>query len=215
MKRKKSHFSKGNTGNNTHFSKEKTKSNAHFSNEKDLRSILDKEYFHVYEEFDPKSNRAKWKIYFKNLSQKQYLSKKNMALLDSNQNTVNDIYRLRDKFEIEKSKIALDNISELLNITNNVFNNLNKLQNYFAHAMTIIMLCIIMAICVNIVFFNNLGFSLLTLLLTIVIGIADVGQQEKLYKERSKCLKRIKEDYIKEKIKRQGLYFVKRLKNDV
>ena len=53
------------------------------------------------------------------------------------------------------------------------------------------------------------------MILSILIAILSIVRANKLEKEIQLAQQKIKEDYIAEKIKRQGLYFVKRLKDEV
>ena len=54
-----------------------------------IYKILDKDYFHVCVEYTSKE-KIEWKIYFKNLTQKDYFSEENKCLLSSDKITLED-----------------------------------------------------------------------------------------------------------------------------
>ena len=70
-----------------------------------INGILDTDYFHVCTE----QNEIKWCVFYKNLGTEDYLSNKNEVLLTSENNTIDDVYKLKEKFEMEKEKLFEEN----------------------------------------------------------------------------------------------------------
>ena len=83
-----------------------------------IYKILDKDYFHVCVEYTSKE-KIEWKIYFKNLTQKDYFSEENKCLLSSDKNTLEDIQKLQSVFQKEKTKIQNELAFEIIFVNKN------------------------------------------------------------------------------------------------
>lgn len=183
---------------------------------KELHSILDKNYFHVCTSINNKYiDGVSWKVYYKNLPTQQYYSRKNRELLSSDKNTIEDIYKLKNKFEKEKAKIINENAYEYSHISHSVFNVMYETKKEFINNFEILMFLILIASIVNLFTFKCLEFSILSTLLTGFIAIFGSYILEQIDKLRGKVIREIQDNYVRERIRRQGLYFVKRLKDDI
>lgn len=177
-----------------------------------LYSILDSNYFHICVE--NKEGKNSWKVYYKNLPSAVYYSNKNKSLLTSKDNTINDIYKLRQKFEVEKSKELRKNMKEYININKELSCLLLKLKQKYSYILTDFFVLSLAISILNFVFINNTKFAILqfgSITFMVIMGIYRMAQ---IQKTTRKGREKIKEAFIKEKIRRQGLYFVKRLKGD-
>lgn len=194
--------------------KKKKKQNPIDEKIKELKNILDPRYFHVCVTMKGIDN-IEWSVFYKNLHIEKYFSRKNREILTSQKNTINDIYKLKKKFEEEKHKEFLNNMKEYINISYTAFNVMSKAKVKIINTATNTISLILGANVANIIFLNNIHFSFLSMILSILIAILSIVRANKLEKEIQLAQQKIKEDYIAEKIKRQGLYFVKRLKDEV
>lgn len=176
---------------------------------KKIKNILDLNYFHIC--VTAEESKTKWIIYYKNLPHNDYFSKENTELLSSNEHTFEDIYKLKNKFESEKQKIVNENFKELMSIKYNTFKVLNSIKRKFYQFIIDFLIIVTLATIFNLFTFQNKEFSILIFLLTAFGVIFLIIEQEKLDKAIDKAMKKMNENFIKEKIKRQGLYFMKRL----
>lgn len=183
---------------------------------KELHSILDKNYFHICTSINSKYvDGVSWKVYYKNLPKQQYYSRKNRELLSSDKNTIEDIYKLKNKFEKEKAKIIKENAYEYSHISHSVFNTMYVNKKEFIKNFEILMFLILIASVVNLFTFKCLEFSILSTLYIGIIAILGSYILEQIDKLREKVIHEIQDNYVRERIRRQGLYFVKRLNDDI
>ncbi len=176
-----------------------------------IQNILDKEYFHTSIKII-NGNTFTWEIYYRNLPNNLYYSNKNKPLLTSKNNTIKDIYKLKQKFNLEKKKCFIDNWAKffkfdiaIIDFTSNI--RLENFKNYIVFYMLILM-----AILLNALFFNNLEFSFLLIGMTIATGLTCINNQKRLNKIIEKEKIKIKEIFVKNEIRKQGLYFVNKLR---
>jgi len=182
---------------------------------KELHSILDRNYFHVTVGFDEKYiEGVKWKVYYSNLPTQQYYSNKNKELLSSDENTIEDIYKLKSKFEKEKAKIINENAYEYAHISNTVFYSMYETKKKFIDIITDLMILMTFANIVNLFIFESLEFSMFSMLYIAILTILSSYKLEQINKIRKKGIHDVQENYIRERIRRQGLYFMKRLKDE-
>ena len=190
--------------------KKNEKINEPINRANEITSILDREYFHTSVAI--KNNYLKWSVYYKNLPERTYYSYKNKPLLTSDENDISDIYRLKEKFETEKDKEDVEGLYDFLNVAVPADIGLKKIQYLlnmlFMNTSITLLIC---AIC-NAIFMHNVLFSILYLLATIIICFSYSKLSEKARKEIKKTNKKMREKYIKNKIRKQGLYFVERIK---
>lgn len=177
-----------------------------------LYSILDSNYFHICVEY--RENKEAWRVYYKNLPKRVYWSKNNMPLLTSEENTVEDIYKLKEKFEQEKNKELKQYLSEYIAIDKEVFYQMLSVKKTCSTMLTDIQMLYLVASVINLFFMKNTEISLLILILTIPTALIGIYRINQMHKETHKGQKELKEIFVKEKIRRQGLYFVQKLKGE-
>lgn len=183
---------------------------------KELNSILDSNYFHVCTSINEKYiHNVSWKVYYKNLPTQIYFSKKNKVLLTSDKNTIGDIYKLRDKFEKEKQKEIEKNIYEYSKISYITFSTMLEIKRIYSETILDLMLLMATLNIVNIFTIKNLYFSILSLVFIILASILNYIKVKQLNRETEKGRHEIEETVIREKIRRQGTYFIKRLKEEI
>lgn len=179
-----------------------------------LRKILNKNYFHVCITVK-EDNRVEWKVYYKNLPNQAYFSNKNKALLTNDKNTIQDIYILKESFEKEKNRIFKENLREYVNVNSEAYIEMCKIKRRYSSNMINLMLLILTANIVNMFFIKDVKFSFLQLILTILLAVASTLDIIRIEKEINKSVDNIKEKFIQEKIRRQGFYFVNKLKEQM
>lgn len=80
-------------------------------------SLLDKDYFHVCEVLDLNGEISSWKVFYKNMNNSIYYSQYNKPVLDSKYNSLYDIERLIDSFEIAKKQANNNTILEQIQLS--------------------------------------------------------------------------------------------------
>ena len=176
-----------------------------------IYNILDSNYFHIC--IDTTNNT--WKVYYKNLPPRVYYSKINKPILTSENNTIDDIYKLKNKFEMEKTTELNRNVKEYINILKEVDYNMLNIKQIFSEMLTIILIFNLIASIINLIFINDRNVAMFQMILSIftaIIGICKINQAQK---ENNKGRNRIEETFIKGKIRKQGLYFVQKLKGEL
>lgn len=176
-----------------------------------LYNILDFNYFHICVEHKEK-NEVKWEVYYKNLPSKVYFSKENKPLLTSKRNTISDIYKLKQKFEEEKKKVFKSNIREYLNIDSERFYLMLNIKQKCSYMLLDFFTLSLLVSLINLFFINDTKISILNLLYACFVAITGTYRLTQIQKESRKGQERMKEVFTREKIRRQGLYFVQRLK---
>lgn len=178
---------------------------------KEIRTILDKDYFHTCTEVH-ENGVISWQVYYKNLPAKVYYSSKNKPLLTSEKNAESDIYKLRDKFEKEKEKELMKALKEIIPLGSEINKSMWKNQKNLANYAIIALLILIGITYVNLFYIHNIILSIVMLVSIITAALFSVHfqrQNEILIKETNK---RITEIYVKQKIKNLGFYFVDRIR---
>ena len=183
---------------------------------RELHNILDKNSFHVCTSINRKYvGGIQWKVYYSNLPTQLYYSNKNKELLSSDKNSIEDIYKLKNKFEKEKKKIINENTHEYMRVSNEVFCGMYETKKNFMDFTTVSMSLILLANIVNLFTFESLPFSIFSLIYSVTQGILSTYKLQQIDKIKNQTIHNVLEIHIRERIRRQGLYFVKRLKNDV
>jgi len=179
--------------------------------EKKIRSILDRDYFHICTEV--KLNKElKWAIYYKNLPSKAYYSEKNKPLLTSEKNTISDIYKLKNKFESEKRIEQMKSLYEEISLLSCLNKTITEIHRIFSKFSMIVLLTILILNLENMFFLHNVNLSLVLLFITSIEGLRSIYYAKILEKQRKLSTKKMEEIYLKEKIKRQGFYFLEKIK---
>lgn len=177
-------------------------------------NILDKRYFHTCVSVKNK-DEIEWEVYYCNLPGQTYFSKKNKPILSSKKNTIKDIYKLKDKLEKEKEKVLQNNLLEYSRISYLIYQMAIDLKRQAENTITNILAMIAGVCTANILFMQDIYVGLICVILCILITIYEVIKGKKINKEIDKHQKRFKEDFIEVKIRREGIFFIKRLKDDV
>lgn len=179
-----------------------------------IRKILDKNYFHVSTVYETKDNKEQWTVFYKNLPENVYFSNNNKAILNSKDNTIEDIYALNRSFQKAKQKEIDKNFFELANV-------IRSMSDLYLEAKEIHMnIFLYFAIAINIftvinVFVNGSSLaSTSNLLIFITYSILLLLGLKKLKCEFDKATDKITEKIIQEKIRRQGLFFVDKIKSE-
>lgn len=178
----------------------------------EINSILDREYFHtnitVHED-----ETISWRIYYRNLPEQVYWSNKNKPILTSDKNTKADIYKLRNKFEREKEKEIMKNLPEEVKICSMIRRGILQIMKYSCIDTTIDSLAIIVILFVNCIFVRNFTLSIFLLFITLAKCFVTVHIQDKIDKEHRKVENEFRKNFVKEKIKQQGLFFADKLRD--
>ena len=176
----------------------------------EISSILDSNYFHTC--INIKQKEIKWSIYYRNLPDKVYFSYKNKPLLTSDKNNISDIYRLKEKFETEKDKEYAEGLYEFVKVASSADMGLRKIQDLLGMLFMNTSMTLFICAIYNAIFMHNVIFSVLYLLATVIISFSYTKLSKKAREEIKKTNKKMKENYIKNKIRKKGLYFVERIK---
>lgn len=180
---------------------------------KALHNILDSKYFHICTTVDSRfQDNVKWVIYYKNLPEKVYYSEANKPLLTSEKNTIEDIYKLKEKFEEEKQKTAMMYLSDHFWLNLCVWRNFNLIKYKYREVLSGLLLLTYISNVVNWVAFQDVLLSIYSLWLMVILVLFSIGQGKEMDKWNEEAQNEIKEEFTKERIKRQGLYFLNRLK---
>lgn len=177
---------------------------------KAIHSILDPNYFHVATTIK-RENEFDWIVYYNNLPTQTYFSKNNKPLLTSEKNTIDDIFKLKNKFEKEKQKELKQHMREYINISHELFCQMLSIKSRCNEMMIDLLLANLILSIVNMTCIQNTNYSLLHLVFTFLIVTIGFFKLFQIQKQIDKGQKQIKETFIREKIRKQGIYFIKRL----
>lgn len=179
--------------------------------ENKIRSILDRDYFHICTGVK-QNEELKWIIYYKNLPSKAYYSEKNKPLLTSENNTISDIYKLKKKFESEKKIEQMKSLYEVTPLLSCLSKAIAEINIIFRNFSIISLLTILILNLANMFFLHNVNLSLGILFIISIDGLMSIYYAKILEKQRKISTKKMEEIYLKEKIKRQGFYFLEKIK---
>lgn len=179
--------------------------------EKKIMSILDRDYFHICTEVK-QNEEIKWIIYYKNLPSKAYYSEKNKPLLTSENNTISDIYKLKNKFESEKKIEQMKSLNEVIPLLSFFNKTIIEINRKFSNFSIIVLLIILGLSLTSMFFLHNIELSLGILLVISTVSILNMYSIRILENQRKIFRKKLEEIYLKEKIKRQGFYFLEKIK---
>ncbi len=178
---------------------------------KDIKSILDREYFHTCTEVH-ENGVISWQVYYKNLPAKAYYSNKNKPLLTSKENSTADIYKLRDKFEKEKDIELMKVLKELIPLGSEVNKSMVCFEKNLSIYAEIVLVVAVIISFINLLLIHNIILSVTMLIAIVILGLSSVHFQKQNERQRRETNKRINEIYLKQKIKNQGFYFVDRIR---
>ena len=179
---------------------------------KELHSILDNNYFHIHTSIQ--DDKVEWSVYYKNLNKKEYYSDNNKPLLTSKNNTISDIYELRDRFERAKEKEFIDNKYivfrdgfEIYSAMSEIkYEGLNGMLNIFTF-YALVTLIISMSL-------DNLIYSIINLCACILGAIYLTYQQKSIEKLMDKKIEETREFILRKIIQNKGLEFVERIRKN-
>lgn len=184
------------------------------NNKRSLRNILDKNYFHICEEVSP-YEADKWEVYYSNLPTSVYFSNKNKPLLSSEKNSIRDIYKLKDIFEREKEKMMSKNLYEYCKTYFEFERCILNFKYEYTNTIVDIFLVSVIISFINGLYIKSFEFGILHLMFVIAIAIISMCKLVKINKKSKADSERIKEKYLKEKIRREGLIFVDKLRREL
>lgn len=176
----------------------------------ELNSILDSNYFHICTSIQ--GDKVEWSIYYKNLSEKEYYSNENKPLLTSKENTISDIYELRDRFERAKEKEFIENKYIVFRDSFKIYSVINEFKNKGLNGMLNLFTFYAVAnVLINLVL-SNIIYSVINLCICILGAIYLIYQQKSIEKLMDKKIEETREFIIRNIIKNKGLEFVERIK---
>ena len=176
----------------------------------ELNSILDSNYFHICTSIQ--GDKVEWSIYYKNLSEKEYYSNENKPLLTSKENTISDIYELRDRFERAKEKEFIENKYIVFRDSFKIYSVINEFKNKGLNGMLNLFTFYAVAnVLINLVL-SNIIYSVINLCICILGEIYLKYQQKSIKKLMDKKIEETREFIIRNIIKNKGLEFIKRIK---
>ena len=192
--------------------KKKTK-NTLLDSVKELHSILDNNYFHVCTSVQ--ENKVEWSIYYKNLSEKEYYSDNNKPLLTSKDNTISDIYTLRDRFERAKEKEFMENKYIVFRDGFEIYSAMSEIKYKGLTGMLNIFTFYALATLIISISLDNVIYSIINLCICILGEIYLTYQQKSIEKLMDKKVEETREFVLRNIIKNKGLEFVKRIRKNI
>lgn len=176
-----------------------------------IYKILDKDYFHVCVEYTSKE-KIEWKIYFKNLTQKDYFSEENKCLLSSDKNTLEDIQKLQTVFQKEKTKIQNELAFEIIFLNKNgLYSFIKDINMKLGKGSWIIYIINLILWIIFATFRNDTFIAIYGTAVTWLLLIFNIIANRTFEKESNKILKEEVERKTKIYIKGMGLNFVERI----
>ena len=177
-----------------------------------IYKILDKDYFHVCVEYTSKE-KIEWKIYFKNLTPKDYFSEENKCLLSSDKNTLEDIQKLQSIFQKEKSKVQNELAFEIIFLNKNgLYSFIKDINMKLEKGSWIIYIINLILWIIFATFRNDTFIAIYGTAVTWLLLIFNIIANRTFEKESNKILKEEVERKTKIYIKGMGLNFVERIR---
>lgn len=189
--------------------KNKTK-NTMIETVKELHSILDNNYFHVSTSIQ--GDKVAWKVYYKNLNKKEYYSDNNKPLLTSKNNTISDIYELRDRFERAKEKEFIDNKYIVFRDGFEIYSAMSEIKYKGLTGMLNIFTFYALVNLIVSALLDNVIYSIINLCACILGAIYITYQQKSIEKLMDKKVEETREFILRKIIQNKGLEFVERIR---
>ncbi len=177
-------------------------------------NILDKNYFHVSIVYDTKDNKEQWTVFYKNLPENVYFSNNNKAVLNSKDNTIEDVYALDRSFRKAKQKEINKNFFELANIIRTISNLYMEVKEIYMDTFYFFAIAIAILTVLNAFINGSSLVSTSNFLIFSTYSILLLVGLKRLKHKLDKATNEIIEKTIKEKIKRRGLFFIKEIKSN-
>lgn len=179
-----------------------------------LHSILDKNYFHI-SIYVTNENEIKWSVFYNNLDEEDYISNKNMPILSSRKNTMEDIYILKNIFEILKSEQRGLNCLEIFNDSFKIHSIAYEMKEEANLGMiNIITIYAILNIFITSLE-GNIVSKILNLIILVLVSLYFFRKQKKINNLADKQDSKVQEILLRNVIKRKGLKFVKELRYEM
>lgn len=177
---------------------------------KELNSILDNNYFHVSTSIQ--GDKVEWSIFYKNLDEKEYFSNDNKFLLTSKENTISDIYELRDRFERAKEKEFMDNEYIVFKDSFKIYYKMREIKYEGLTGMLNIFTFYALVTLIISASLDNVIYSIINLCACVLAAIYLKYQQKYMEKLMDKKEKEIREFVLRKIIQNKGLEFVERIR---
>ena len=191
--------------------KNKTK-NTIMDTVKELHSILDNNYFHISTGIV--DNKIEWIVYYKNLNKKEYYSNDNKPLLTSKENTISDIYELRDRFERAKEKEFIDNKYIVFRDGFEIYSAMSEIKYKGLTGMLNIFTFYALLTLIISMSLDNVIYSIINLDACILAAIYFKYQQKSIEKLIDKKVEETREFILRKIIQNEGLEFVERIRKN-
>ena len=191
--------------------KNKTK-NTIIETVKELHSILDNNYFHVSTSIQ--GDKVEWTVWYKNLNEKEYYSDNNKPLLTSKDNTISDIYELRDRFERAKEKEFIDNKYIVLRDGFEIYSAMSEIKYTGLTGMLNIFTFYALLTLIISMSLDNVIYSIINLGACILAAIYFKYQQKSIEKLMDKKVEETREFILRKIIQNKGLEFVERIRKN-
>lgn len=179
---------------------------------KELYNILGFDYFHICISYN--GDDMQWDIFYKNLDDKEYFSKENPLLLTSKENGIADVYTLKDRFEKAKEDVKRKNAISIIKESFTLYQKLYETKKQGIDGMlNLYMLYTAIGLIMGL-FLENILYSFINLWACIAGGIYLIYKQKRFNKFLDQKKEEIVEIVLRNIIKKQGLNFVERIKEN-
>ena len=179
---------------------------------KELHSILDNNYFHISTGIV--EDKVEWIVYYKNLNENEYYSDNNKPLLTSKDNTISDIYELRDRFERAKEKVFIDNKYIVFRDGFEIYSAMGEIKYKGLTGMLNIFTFYALLTLIISMSLDNVIYSIINLGACILAAIYFKYQQKSIEKLMDKKVEETREFILRNIIKNKGLEFVERIRKN-
>lgn len=179
---------------------------------KELHSILDNNYFHISTGIV--EDKVEWIVYYKNLNENEYYSDNNKPLLTSKDNTISDIYELRDRFERAKEKVFIDNKYIVFRDGFEIYSAMGEIKYKGLTGMLNIFTFYALLTLIISMSLDNVIYSIINLDACILVAIYFKYQQKSIGKLMDKKVEETREFILRNIIKNKGLEFVERIRKN-
>ena len=179
---------------------------------KELYNILGFDYFHICISYN--GDDMQWDIFYKNLDDKEYFSKENPVLLTSKENGIADVYALKDRFKRAKEDVKRKNALSIIKESFTLYQKLYETKKQGIDGMlNLYMLYTAIGLIMGL-FLENILYSFINLWACIAGGIYLIYKQKRFNKFLDQKKEEIVEIVLRNIIKKQGLNFVERIKEN-
>ena len=179
---------------------------------KELYNILGFDYFHICISYN--GDDMQWDIFYKNLDDKEYFSKENPVLLTSKENGIEDVYALKDRFKRAKEDVKRKNALSIIKESFTLYQKLYETKKQGIDGMlNLYMLYTAIGLIMGL-FLENILYSFINLWACIAGGIYLIYKQKRFNKFLDQKKEEIVEIVLRNIIKKQGLDFVERIKEN-